>query len=393
MKKRRKVAVLVASSIYNQKGLFNAVHNRCLHLVKVADYDVDVYLLSSYKDYLVSILSGRKVLKRPSIYDKDNITYHILWRRNSIIDYILFHKFHRREILHNLYNRKIVPVFKDYDLLDIHSGCGTVALEVKKRYGIPYVASWHGSDIHTVPKYNASAKKDTAKVIKSANCNFFVSEALATEALNITSDIRYKVLYNGTSSMFKVYPNEQRQELRQRFGVYGKKVVVFAGNIIPVKNPLVLPDIFRQVKSSYGDNVVFWIIGDGELRMPLESKMREQNIDAIFFGNVESEEMPVLFQCANVVILCSLNEGFGLTLLEALKCGANAVASRVGGTLELLGEENTFTLDNNFIYNISQRIVYLLNNDVKQSVDSKFSWEFTAKIENETINQILRESK
>lgn len=385
----KKIALIVASSIYNQKGLFNAVHNRAQYLKKIALYDIDVYLLSTYKSKFVMFLRGDKPKLRPDSYEKDGILYHILWRKNSIVDYFLYHKLHRAELFHDRYDRRIASLFKDYDLLNVHSGASNLALQVKKQFRVPYVITWHGSDIHTIPFNGKKQLEKTKKLIDNASCNFFVSRGLLEIANKITKKFNYEILYNGANELFYRYSEQERYQLRKDFGVNASKVVAFIGNVIDVKNPLSLPAIFKNVKDKYSSNVHFWVIGDGVLRNKLENLLLDGTVECVFWGNQPIEMIPRLLQCIDVVVLPSRNEGFGMVLVEAIKCGANAVASKVGGTCEILGEEDTFNLSDNFIDKISSRIVYYLDNNIKQSLDERFSWETTASIENSVIMNIL----
>lgn len=389
MRANNKIAIIVASSIYNQKGLFNAVHNRTQYLKKIAHYDIDVYLLSTYKSKFVMFLKGGKPKQRPNSYEKDGIHYNILWRQNSIIDYVLYHKLHRGEYFHDRYDRKIASMFKDYDLLDVHSGASNLALQVKKKFGVPFVITWHGSDIHTIPFNGEKQFVKTKELIDSASCNFFVSRGLLEIANRITNNFSYELLYNGANELFYKYSVQERYQLRKDFGVNGSKVVAFIGNVIDVKNPLSLPPIFKNVMNKYSSDVIFWVIGDGVLRNKLENLFLKEKVECVFWGNQPIEMIPKLLQCIDVVVLPSLNEGFGMVLVEAIKCGANAVSSKVGGTSEILGDEDTFNLSDNFIEKISSRIVYYLDNNIKQSLDERFSWETTASIENSIIMKIL----
>lgn len=389
MSTKKKIAVIFASSIYNQKGLFNAVHNRIVYLKKIADYDIDVYLLSSYKGKLISLFLGLKSVNRIDTYEKDGIIYNILWRKNSILDYFFYHKLHKKEPIHALYNKRISTKFKDYDLLDIHSGAGEIALQANMRYNIPFVITWHGSDIHTVPFNGRSHFKMTHMLLKKATYNFFVSRGLVDSAFKVCQHFDYEILYNGANSSFYQYDERKRKCLQNKYNVEKSKVVSFLGNIIHVKNPLVLPLIFNAVRKKYNADVTFWIIGDGEYRKSLEKKFDDLQINCVFWGNQPREIIPDFLQCIDVVVLPSLQEGFGMVLVEAIKCGANAVASRVGGTAEVLGVNDTFVLDENFIDKISSRIVYYLNNRIRQPLDGRFSWENTAQIENNCIQNIL----
>ena len=78
-------------------------------------------------------------------------------------------------------------------------------------------------------------------------------------------------------------------------------------------------------------------------------------------------------------------------LAEAISCGANAVGSKVGGIPEVLGDEDSFDLDNQFVENFSSRVVYYLNNKIAQPLKSEFSWEKTAQIEKEYYETFFSE--
>ena len=389
MSERKIIAVIVASSIYNQKGLFNAVHNRVRYLKRIATYDIDVFLLSTYHGAFVSRLTGRKTQQRPIHFEKDGVSYHILWRKNSILDFVLYHKLHKRELFHSLYDKRTACLFKDYDLLDVHSGAGNLALQVNKQFGIPYIITWHGSDIHTSAYNSKSQYRQTKEMLESATYNCFVSSGLVNYAKKITSSFKYGILYNGANENFFKYDDINRCELRKKYGVAESKIVAFIGNLLEVKNPLSLPSIFEKVVGKYDGKVVFWIIGDGILRVQLEKQLKGKNLNYKAWGNQPVEKIPELLQCVDVVVLPSFKEGFGMVLVEAIKCGANAVASRVEGTKEILGEEDTFELNESFTEIISTRIANYLRNRKEQYLNPNFSWRKTAEKENEIVKSII----
>ena len=209
------------------------------------------------------------------------------------------------------------------------------------------------------------------------------------KAQSFASGFKGEILYNGVSESFRKYDYQMRQNVRSKYGVPKGKVVAYVGNLIQVKNVAVLPDIFYEVKRKYQEEVSFWLIGDGVQKPLVENGLKEKKIEGVFLGNRPFAEMPDMMNCIDVLVLPSKNESFGLVLVEAMACGANAVGSNAGGIPEVIGEENTFELDKGFVSNISNRIVYFLTNDVQQMVKKPFSWKETAQKEYSLYKQIL----
>jgi len=387
MKKR--IAILVEASIFDRKGLFNAVFNRCINLKKIADYEIDLFLLSSYKGVLSSVISKEKRQKRPISIVLDGLHYSILWRRKSIIDYLLYHKLGIREFFHPLYNKRIASKFYQYDLLDVHSGGGETALEVKRRYGIPYVVSWHGSDIHTAPYHDNLTRQKVAKILENADCNFFVSNALKKEAENLGNIGKSEILYNGVSEKFRIYSDEERISLRNKYFVNECKVVAFVGNIIPIKNPESLVPIFSHISKEYNGPIKFWVIGDGELRRDIEINMIKEGVNCVFWGNQSTTILPEIYQCIDVLVIPSRNEGLALVAGEAINCGANVIGTRVGGIPEVIGENNCVSLEPGFEAQISRKVVCYLVNKQEQTLPEFINWKKTAALENKIINRII----
>ena len=164
---------------------------------------------------------------------------------------------------------------------------------------------------------------------------------------------------------------------------------MFAGNFLKIKNILSVPKIFKCIYEDY-KNVEFWMIGDGKYRYQIEET--SMGLPIKFWGNQNPENMPDFINCADVQILPSLNEGLPLTMVEALRCGCNAVGSLVGGIPEVIGEENCVSLkEGDFEKKIANKVVSFLENaDVKKQIlDVKFDWNYTAMKEHKYIKEII----
>ncbi len=78
------------------------------------------------------------------------------------------------------------------------------------------------------------------------------------------------------------------------------------------------------------------IVGEGSMREPLELLAREEGIADLLWLPGDRDDIPALLRLFDVFVLPSLGEGISNTLLEAMACGLPAIATRVGGSPELV---------------------------------------------------------
>ena len=384
-----KFAVIFESSPFDRKGLFNAVHNRVKHLVATGECTIDMYCVHSRDNALT-----RKLRHTPSVPDVDTvsidgITYNMIWYRFSMLDYALLEKLHVRPWLFKRFMEAHVGVLKGYDAVIAHSFTGALfAHRAHELYGVPYYVTWHGSDVHTHPWRVPVILEDTKAVMDAARCNFFVSKALMKASGKITLDARKEVLYNGVSEDFVELPSAEKTAVRERYGLApDDRVVAFVGNLVTVKNVMVLPELFAKIAAGYSGragSLKFWVVGDGKLRAALESAFRPNEVsgEIRLFGNVPSTDMPAIMNCVDLLVLPSLNEGLPLVCAEALRCGANVVGSDVGGIAEVIGTENVAPLGDGFIDALAAKALSHLTDRVDrnafQTLSEDFSWPRTA---------------
>lgn len=387
-----KLAVIFESSPFDRKGLFNAVHNRVRHLLATGECTIDVYCVHSRDNALTRRLRHNPSVPSVETVSIDDIEYKLMWYRFSILDHILLEKLHVRPWLFNRFMMAKVGVLKGYDAIIAHSFTGALfAHKAHELYGVPYYVTWHGSDVHTHPWRVPVILQDTKAVMDAAKCNFFVSKALMKASDKITAKACKEVLYNGVSEDFVELPAAEKSTVRERYGLSPEdKVVAFVGNLVSVKNVLVLPDLFARIASDFSGSLKFWIVGDGKLRASLESAFSQHGFDQIrFFGNVPSADMPSIMNSIDLLVLPSLNEGLPLVCAEALRCGANVVGSDVGGIAEVIGKDNVAPLGDGFVDVLAAKAVSYLaaryaqipSGVASQPLSPDFSWDRTAALE------------
>lgn len=386
-----KIAIIVAESFTTMRGQANAEINRIKYLLDIADYRIDVFSFCICDSWLSSKLRHTSRIATPPIKNVNGVDIHFKWRKFSIIDYFLQIKLHKKPIVNGNWKLKFASLFKSYDLIMAHSDdSGELALYINKKYGIPYCVTWHGSDIHTGPFKSQYSFNHVKQILDGAAINFMVSKKLLETAEQISSINNKIVLYNGVSDAFYRFTDEVRKTLRFSYGLREKRIVAFAGNLVPVKNPMALPEIFKLIHKKNPD-IDFWIMGTGKMLSEVKEKADEYELPLYFLGSIPSEEMPKRLNCVDVLILPSLNEGLPLVTIEALACGAKVVGSNVGGIPEAIGYDNSFELDDLFYEKVAERTLFMLNNEVHQDLKDCFSWKETAKLENEIYLRLLQE--
>ena len=111
--------------------------------------------------------------------------------------------------------------------------------------------------------------------------------------------------------------------------------------------------------------------------------------NVIFTGPISSEDLPVLFSGAIAFVSCSLEEGFGLPLLESLACETPAMVSDIPSFREI-GEDKVIYIDPNNTESIKNGFLEIVSNPLTKNLEGlarKYTWEKTAK---ETL-QIMKD--
>ena len=113
-------------------------------------------------------------------------------------------------------------------------------------------------------------------------------------------------------------------------------VLLFVGRIEPLKGIDVLVRAASQLESGYQLLVVGGDAKDARKKAELQRLSHELGVvgNIRFVDAVPHEELPIIYNAADVCIVPSYYESFGLVALEAMACGVPVIASRVGGLKE-----------------------------------------------------------
>lgn len=205
-----------------------------------------------------------------------------------------------------------------------------------RRLGLPYVVKVHGSDLNTQAP-SGLRRRQVAAALRDARAVISVSRALGDKARELgVPDERVHVIYNGVDgALFQ--PGDQ-SEARRRLGlVQPGRVVLYAGNLKPGKGCIDLVEAFASSTGMPPDSRLVFV-GEGPARSALAQRCDELGLGerVLLAGARPHDELPAWMQAADLLCLPSHNEGVPNVVLEAMSCGLPVVATRVGGTPEVL---------------------------------------------------------
>lgn len=177
----------------------------------------------------------------------------------------------------------------------------------------------------------------SAKIITPSN---FVKDQLIDE-WRVNRDkvkVTYEAADNDLVNITKQVKNKDFERLAKRFNLE-KPYLFYVGNAQPHKNIPRLIQAFREIKKNYpklllilsGPDHYFW----QEVKKEVE-KLPTKGV--IFTGFVTDRELVTLYKNAQAFVMPSLEEGFGIPLLEAMACGCPVVSSNAGSLSEVGGD-------------------------------------------------------
>jgi N-acetyl-alpha-D-glucosaminyl L-malate synthase BshA len=205
-----------------------------------------------------------------------------------------------------------------------------------KRY-LPVITTLHGTDITLVGADRSYLPITRYGIVQSDGVTA-ISHYLKEATKEIFQFDDIEVIPNFVCEYD--YARHKVDELRRSLAPQDEPLLVHVSNFRPVKRPVDCVEILARVLQK-GINTRLVMVGDGSERMNVEHKARGLGIfdKCVFVG--KQPNIVDYLSAADVLLLPSEQESFGLAALEAMACEVPVIASRVGGLPEVVTDGET----------------------------------------------------
>jgi N-acetyl-alpha-D-glucosaminyl L-malate synthase BshA len=199
---------------------------------------------------------------------------------------------------------------------------------------LPFVTTLHGTDI-TLVGLDRSYLPITRYSIEQSDGVTAISNYLRDRTQRVF-DVKnhIEVIYNSVNcDVYRRNP-EATAELRKEYAPNGERLLVHLSNFRPVKRITDVVEIFDRVRKQIPSRLL--LIGDGPDRSVAEWLAVQKGIhqDVLFLGKQDQIQEQV--GVADIMLMPSELESFGLAALEAMACEVVPIATRVGGVPEVI---------------------------------------------------------
>jgi glycogen(starch) synthase len=235
-----------------------------------------------------------------------------------------------------------VDIFHAHDWLVANAGIG-----LKHVFRRPLLATIHSTEIgrrnglhsdyeRMIHETEAWLTYEAWRVICCSN--YMVSHV--KWAFNLPED-KLVMIPNGVDAKEYEKSTVDLNQFRRRFALPEEKIVLYVGRLVYEKGIQVLINAIPKILEKV--NAKFVIVGNGYMKEPLWEKIKHMGLahKVLFTGFVDDETLRNLQKCADVSVVPSLFEPFGIVALEAMAAKSPVVVSDTGGLSEIVEHDLT----------------------------------------------------
>lgn len=255
----------------------------------------------------------------------------------------------------------------DLDLLHVHyaiphASAAYFARQILRKMGqdIPFITTLHGTDITLVGKDQTYAPVVTFSINES-DAITAVSNNLREETYQFF-DIEKEIQVIPNFVDIARFHHSDKQHFKKMLAPNGERILAHVSNFRKVKRVEDAVQIFAEVRKEVNSKLL--MIGDGPERQHAEELSRSLGIynEVRFLG--KQDQMDEILSIADLFLLPSSYESFGLAALEAMACGVPVISTNAGGIPEINVQGKTGYLSNiGDVEDMAKNAVHILKDD------------------------------
>jgi len=265
----------------------------------------------------------------------------------------------------------------------------TLALQLKKKFGVPVVLRTHGEDIQVDKESGYGYRLDPSKNkvilnnLKNVDHNVVIGPHILHDVRKLT-DVPVSLIYNGVDTEHftpgKEYEIHDRLKLKRT-----TKILITVGRNVKKKSLHLAIDALALVKNQYEDVVLVHAGKEGN-GLNLLHYAKEKGVSESFYqlGEVSYFDMPKIYRSSDIFLFPAKTETFGNVTVEAMACGLPCVEfDYVVNRDKIVDGVNGFIVNYGDLEGISSKLIHLLSKpsvfkDMKvksrEFSVAKFSW-------------------
>lgn len=384
-------------------GVSTYLYNLCNKMVARGNDVVEVHLRSAGEDY-ENNLNGIDIFRVP----RDPINKDIMKNYSQFKETVYkachyetskedikveeMQGYKEYNIVNEYFGEELRNLLKENpaDVVHIHDFQLLFAYKYVPR-GTPLVLTWHIPFIKAMPNnlksFLIKHMKEFDKVVFSSPeyIKEVIDAGLPKEKIELIHPI-------ANTEIFKEL-NVNEKEVRKEHGLpINDNIILSVQRIDPKSGHEQLIKAMPGVLEKIPDAKLVFVGGDSlsnklsdsraKIKERIHNLIKELNLEdkVIFAGTIDYYKLPVVYNSVELVALCSKNEGFGLSITEAMACGRAVIGTNVGGIpLQIKNGENGFIVEVNDVQKTSEAIIKILENKELREEMQKKSLEIVSR--------------
>jgi len=279
----------------------------------------------------------------------------LLEKRGGDSSKVLYGKNIHDEVYRLSLAARMIAETEDFDVIHCHDWMTFPAgIEAKKVSGKPLVVQVHATEFdrtggNSINDYVYGIEKGGMEFADKVIAVSYFTKQKIMEHYGINAE-KIAVVHNAVE-----FSNEKRFDIK-----VNEKVVLFLGRLTLQKGPDYFIEAAKKVLD-YDPDVKFIIAGSGDMEARLIDRVAQLGIghNVLFAGFVSGKDVDKAYQAADLYVMPSVSEPFGITPLEALRNGVPVIISKQSGVSEVL--KHALKVDFWDIDELANKMISVLN--------------------------------